>query len=355
MRPLRVVVVDDSALNRRLLSEMLESMEGISVVGRAADGEEALRVLGSVDPDLVTLDLEMPKMDGFSFLRFVMARKPIPVIVVSSHSAKQNVFRALELGALDFIPKPGAASGERIREIAEELAAKVDMVRLLRPRLMKKGLHGTVSSKLKALKTDDSRPLPAEDSPERLIVIASSTGGPSALVDMFAWFDSDSPAAAIVVQHMPPKFTRTFAERLDRLGGLRVSEAADGDPIRAGRAFVCPGGRTLEITNLHAGYHSARVAPPNPEDRYVPSADRVFSSAAATFGARTIGVVMTGMGDDGAAGAAEIVAAGGKILVQSPEDAVVDGMPRAAMRATDVEYVGALANLSERVAKLAKG
>lgn len=351
MRPLRVLVVDDSAFNRKRITEMLESIDGVSVVGKAANGEEALRLLGALEPDLITLDLEMPGMDGFSFLRFVMARRPIPVIVVSSHSAKQNVFRALELGALDFVAKPSAAPGEQLSVIKDELVQKVGMVRQLRATSFDRQSRSTVSSLLRAVRKDDERPLPLQDTPKHLLVIGSSTGGPSALVELFSLFQSDLPAAVLVVQHMPVKFTRTFAERLDRLDGLRVTEAVDGDRVRAGRALVCPGGRCLEVQRVSDGF-AVRVVPPDPDDRYVPSVDRALESAARAAGRRVMTIILTGMGDDGAKGVVAVKTAGGRVFAQSPEDAIIDGMPRSALRTGVVEEALPLKALASRVAHL---
>ncbi len=351
MRPLRVLVVDDSAFNRKMIGEILESIDGVTVVGKAADGEEALRLLGTLDPDLITLDLEMPRMDGFSFLRFVMARRATPVIVVSSHSAKQNVFRALELGALDFVAKPSSSPGEKLAVIREELIAKVMMVRQLAPMSLEKQHRVTASSVFRAVRRNDERPLPNEDTPRKVLLLASSTGGPSALVELFAWLGSDVPASIIVVQHMPTRFTRTFAERLNRLGGVRVTEAVDGDRLRAGRALVCPGGRCVELQHVADGV-AVRVLPPEPGDRYVPSADRALISAAKELRERAVAVVMTGMGDDGAKGVSAIKAAGGSVYVQSPESALIDGMPRAAMRSGVVDHVLPLKLLSEELGRV---
>ena len=353
MRELRVLVVDDSAFNRKRIAEILSTIEGVTVVGKAADGEEALRLVGELSPDLVTLDLEMPRMDGFSFLRFVMAKRPVPVIVVSSHAAKQDVFRALELGALDFVAKPSAAPGERLNEIRDELIAKVEMVQRLRPSVRDEGARRTVSTMLRTAPKDDTRPLPRMDAPKKVVVIVASTGGPSALVELFSTFRSDMPFAVLVVQHMPPRFTRTFAERLDRLGGLRVSEAVDGDRLRAGRALVCPGGLCADVVAAPDGL-AVRVAPPGPDDRYVPSGDRALASAAAAAGARVLGVVLTGMGDDGAAGVAAVKAAGGALLAQDPEDALLDGMPQKALATGHVELALPLRLLGERIAALAE-
>lgn len=345
------MVVDDSAFNRKLIAEILESIPRVRVVGKASDGEEALRMIGSLEPDLITLDLEMPRMDGFSFLRFVMARRPTPVIVISSHSAKQNVFRALELGALDFVSKPSAAPGERLAVIRDELIAKVEMVRSLEPASLERRSRSTATSLLRAVRKNDERPLPDLDSPRQLLVVASSTGGPSALVEMFSVLGSDVQAAALVVQHMPVRFTRTFAERLDRLGGLRVTEAVDGDPLRAGRALVCPGGRCVDVECVSGGY-AVRVRPPEQGDRYVPSADRALASAAKAVGRGVIAVVLTGMGDDGAEGVVHVKRMGGQVLVQSPEDALIDGMPRSALRTGSVDHTMPLKQLSEQVSRM---
>lgn len=348
MRELRVLVVDDSAFNRKLIGEIIGSIPGCVVVGKAADGEEALRMLGSLEPDLVTLDLEMPRMDGFSFLRFVMARRPTPVIVVSSHSAKHNVFRALELGALDFVAKPSPAPGERLNVIREELLEKVEMVRQLQPTRISRPPRGTVSTLLRTVDRDDSRPLPQDDAPSKVLVMVSSTGGPSALVELFSWFTSDLPAAVVIVQHMPMRFTRTFAERLDRLGGIRVTETVDGDRLRAGRALVCPGGRCLEIVR-EGEQLVAQVVPPNPTDRYVPSGNRVLRTAAHAVGDRLVAAVLTGMGDDGAQGVTAVKDAGGVVFAQSPDEAIIDGMPRSAIRSGAVDHTLPLPLLGQRI------
>lgn len=353
MRDLRVLVVDDSAFNRKLIGEIIGSIPGCVVVGKAADGEEALRMLGSLEPDLVTLDLEMPRMDGFSFLRFVMARRPTPVIVVSSHSAKHNVFRALELGALDFVAKPSPAPGERLNVIRDELLEKVEMVRQLTPTRTSRPPRGTVSTLLRTVQRDDSRPLPVDDTPSKVLVLVSSTGGPSALVELFSWFTSDLPAAVVIVQHMPMRFTRTFAERLDRLGGIRVTEAADGDRLRAGRALVCPGGKCLEIAK-EGEQLVAQVVPPNPTDRYIPSGNRVLRTASRALGNRLVAAVLTGMGDDGAQGVTAVKDVGGVVFAQSPDEAIIDGMPRSAIRSGAVDHTLPLPLLGQRILEALK-
>lgn len=349
MRPLRVLVVDDSAFNRKRIGEILATIEGVTVVGKAANGEEALRMLGSLEPDLITLDLEMPKMDGFSFLRFVMARRPVPVIVVSSYSAKQNVFRALELGALDFVPKPSAAPGEKLDIIREELVRKVEMIQGLAPAPKKKARPGrTVSTLMRTVSRDDGRPLPVQDTPRKIVVVVASTGGPSALVDLFSWFKSDMPVSVLVVQHMPPRFTRTFAERLDRLGQLRVTEAVDGDRLRAGRGLVSPGGKCVEVIRERDTF-AVRVVAPDPADRFIPSGNRALVSAADVVRRRLVAVVLTGMGNDGAVGVRAVKDTGGTVFAQSEADALIDGMPRHAIATGVVDEVLPLNLLGERL------
>ena len=312
MRPLRVLVADDSAFNRRTIADILSQLPGVEIVGKAVDGEQALSLSFLEKPDLVTLDLEMPRMDGFTFLKILMARQPTPVIVVSSRGAKVDVFRALELGALDFVVKPSGGSPQELASIRDELSAKVAMVRQLRPL---RAPERVVSSTF--LRTADAeRAPPTESMPRKLVVVGASTGGPPALVRMFSRWTADLPAAVVVAQHMPERFTRTFAERLERLGGLHVSEVEDRATIRAGRAFVCPGGQCLEVQARATGLH-LQVVPPAIEDRYVPSVDRLFRSAAEVFGPRVVAVVLTGMGDDGTRGAAAVRDAGGLVLCES--------------------------------------
>ncbi len=352
---LRVMVVDDSAFNRRTIGDLLANMDGVEVVGKAADGDEALRLAASLTPDLITLDLEMPRMDGFTFLRLLMARQPTPVVVVSGNSARENVFRALELGAIDFIAKPTRTIASDLTAIQQELAQKVAMVRMLTPagrdprkRALKGGMFTTVT---------DRTALPAASSVEReapvgkLIVIGASTGGPSALVEMFAQFKTPSTAAIVVAQHMPERFTRTFAERLNKLGAVRVSEAREFEPLLPGRALLCPGGKCLEVVTYGHGY-AVSVVDPAPGDRFIPSVDRLFRSAAEVAAERVVGVVLTGMGDDGTRGVVAIKARGGTVFAEAPETAVIYGMPGAAMRTGEVDKSLPLSALATQVAEL---
>lgn len=331
-RKLRVLVVDDSAFNRRTIAEILSSIPGVEVIGKAGDGEQALSMVLAEKPDLVTLDLEMPRMDGFTLLKVLMAKQPTPVIVVSGRGAKPDVFRALELGAIDFVVKPSTNATLELASIRSELEQKVQLARQLRPAKLADGVRVTTTGLQRRVTGDGERPSPADPIPRRIVVIASSTGGPPALVSLFSKLPSDLPAAVIVAQHMPERFTKTFADRLERLGGLRVAELEGSEPLRAGRAVVCPGGRCIEIA-AKGSVPWVRAVPPTAEDRYVPSGDRLFESAAGVFGHRTIAVVLTGMGDDGTRGARVVKAAGGLVVAEAEDSAAIYGMPASVARA----------------------
>lgn len=349
--PLRVLVVDDSAFNRRSIAEILAQSPEVQVVGKAADGEEALRLVGVLEPDVITLDLEMPRMDGFTFLRILMSKKPTPVIVVSSYSQKENVFKALELGALDFVAKPDRYADAELVGIRQELVQKVLIARTLRntatgPRRRFDSLTGSERPRADAAPT----------SPRRVVVVASSTGGPTALMEILSKLPQSLPDALLIAQHMPEKFTRTFADRLDRRSALRVAEAQDLDLVGAATALVCPGRRCLEVDVTEPGGQlRARVKNPELEDRYVPSADRLFSSVAAVVGSRTVGIILTGMGDDGVSGARDIVRAGGVVIAESEETAVVYGMPGAAARAGVVSRSLPLGGIADWLIELGAG
>ncbi len=341
MNTLRVLVVDDSAYNRKTIAEMLESEPGIRVVGRAFDGEEGLKLATQIRPDLITLDIEMPRMDGFTFLRILMAQQPTPVIVVSSHSRKDEVFQALELGALDFIAKPSHHIAPDLTPLRDDLIAKVNTVRMLR-----------------ALPRPGGKPVPApattEPAPQllpvdRVVCLGASTGGPPALESVFRAVVPPPSTALLVAQHMPEKFTRAFADRLNRMVALEVQEAEEGVPLVAGHAFVAPGGRHMVVDRDTSGAF-VRLVEPESVDRYVPSIDRLLISAAETFGVATLAVVMTGMGSDGSRGVEAVRAAGGATVAESRESAVVFGMPKEARQTGCVDAMLDLPGIADRIA-----
>jgi two-component system chemotaxis response regulator CheB len=345
--PLRVLVVDDSVFNRRSIGEILAQSPEIEVVGKAADGEEALRLVANLKPDCITLDLEMPRMDGFTFLRILMTKMPTPVIVVSSYSQKENVFKALELGALDFVAKPERFSDPDLGGIREQLVTKVLLARSVRlglapPRRQADPAPAPVEPRVQP------KPVP----PRTVIAIASSTGGPSALMEIFTRFPPNYRNALVIAQHMPDKFTRTFADRLSRRGTLRVGEAQDQDVVSEGTGFVCPGRHCMELEVSPRGAMKLKVTPPGERDRYVPSADRLLTSVALGLGRRAVGVILTGMGDDGVEGARKIIELGGMVIAESEESAVVYGMPGCAVRAGVASQSLPLSEIGDYLAKL---
>jgi two-component system chemotaxis response regulator CheB len=353
MKPMRVLVVDDSAYNRRTISDMLCALPGVEVVGKAGDGDEALRLASELLPDLITLDLEMPRMDGFTFLRLLMARRPTPVVVVSGYSAKENVFRALELGAIDFIAKPSRTVASDLSSINEALSNMVQVIRQLAPPGLDpaRRVAPVRSNETPAISRPEARAEGAE--PKKVVLIGSSTGGPTALIEVFRRISSLQSSSVVVAQHMPERFTKTFADRLDRIGGLRVFEASGVHRLEPGVAWICPGGKCIEIAHERGQGLVVKVVRPDANDRYLPSVDRLFASAAGVAGSKLIAAVLTGMGDDGAKGVLAVKNAGGVILAESPETAVIYGMPGAAVRTGAVDHHLPLRTLGDKLAELA--
>lgn len=336
---IRVLVVDDSAFNRRTIIKMLEAVPGIEVVGYACDGEEGLRKVFDLKPDLITLDLEMPRMDGFTFLRIVMAGRPTPIIVISARSEDENVFRALEFGAIDFVAKPSARISPELFNIREDLVRKVlsggraDMRKVLQ---RNRQVESPVP--LPAVKGITPAAALGDRPPTALVVIGASTGGPPALQTIFSAIREPLPVAFAIAQHMPPGFTRAFAERLNKYSALTISEAVDGDLLLPGRVVVAPGGKNL-LFDRNAQDVRIRVVNPPAEQRYVPSVDVLFSSAAHVFADKTVAVVLTGMGNDGQQGVKAIKKAGGTVLAEAEETSVVFGMPREAIASGCVDKI----------------
>jgi two-component system chemotaxis response regulator CheB len=347
MKKITVLVVDDSAYNRMTISQMLSSDGRVDVVGAAHDGVDAIAKTVRLKPDVITLDLEMPNMDGFTFLRWLMKEQPTPVLVLSSRSDSRSVFRALELGAVDFLAKPEVRISKSIESIRDELVDKVQAVLNLE--------MAKIKSTMELLALEKAAPSPRkEDDAEleqgavELVAIASSTGGPPALQAIITSLPAAFGAAIVVSQHMPAGFTRSFAERLNKLSSLVVSEAAAGDRIRPGSVLIAPGGYHLLVKRDRAGLY-AELAARGPADKYVPSADRMMVTAAEACGAATLGVVLTGMGRDGAEGAAAIKRRKGQCLAESEETAVIFGMPQEAIRTGAVDKVLPLGSMAGEI------
>jgi two-component system, chemotaxis family, protein-glutamate methylesterase/glutaminase len=335
---IRVLVIDDSAYSRRTIIRMLETSPLIQVVDWARDGEEALRKTLQLRPDLVTLDLEMPRMDGFTFLRLLMAKRPTPVLVVSGQSGDETVFKALELGAVDFVAKPTLRAAPELATIQEELIRKVHATRQLR---MDK-VRDRISQAPTALRPNEG----GKAGPLRVIAIGSSTGGPAALMQIFGAFTEPPDCAFVISQHMPAGFTRGFAERLDRLTHVTAREARPGEALASGVVLLAPGGNHLEFESRGGGAAITKLAPRVSDDKYAPSVDRMFVSAAKHFGQNLLAVVLTGMGDDGREGVTAVRASGGSVIAESEETAVIFGMPQQAIRTGAVDAVLPLSDIA---------
>jgi two-component system chemotaxis response regulator CheB len=321
----RVLVVDDSALMRKLIPLVLERDPDIEVVGTAMDGAFALRKIAELQPDVVTLDLEMPRMDGIETLRLIMRNTPLPVIVFSTHSTEGAycTFKALALGAIDFVAKPRNAAAGHLDPIAHQLVEKIKVAkRAGRP----KGVPKLELEMPPPQKNRSRVALP----PNRIIAIGISTGGPNALQYLLSQIPSDFPATFVIVQHMPEGFTDMFARRLDECCALDVQEAKSGDLLLAGRVLICPGNRHMMLRSMPRG--EMVVLSDSPRiNGHRPSVDVLFHSVAQEFALTAVGILMTGMGDDGAEGLGAIKAAGGMTIAQSEETCVVSSMPRAAI------------------------
>jgi two-component system, chemotaxis family, protein-glutamate methylesterase/glutaminase len=321
----RVLVVDDSALMRKLIPAILERDSSIEVVGTAMDGAFALKKIEELHPDVITLDLEMPRMDGMETLRLIMRRAPLPVIVFSTHSKEgaYSTFKALALGAIDFVAKPKNAAAGHLDAIAVQLVEKIKVAKRASGRTLRQSVP--VETQPVAKKVARAT-LP----PNRIVAIGISTGGPNALQYVLSQIPADFAACTLIVQHMPEGFTEMFARRLDECCALDVHEARSGDLLVAGRVLICPGNRHMMVRRMPRGDMVVLSDGP-PMNGHRPSADVLFHSVAQEFGLTAVGVIMTGMGDDGAEGLGAIKAAGGMTVAQSEDTCVVSGMPRAAI------------------------
>ncbi len=336
MNHVRVLVVDDSAYNRRTIIKMLETIPGVEIVGYAVNGEEGLRKIIDLQPDLVTLDLEMPRMDGFTFLRIIMKIRPTPIIVVSARSEDENVFKALELGAVEFVPKPSARVSPDLLNIRDDLVRKVRQVaRTDMKKILDRSVYPSAGTGGVVLQVRE------KNSGKRNIghvVIGASTGGPPALQTIFAGISEPLPIAFAVSQHMPPGFTRAFAERLNKFSSMEIREARTGDPMKPGQVLIAPGGKNL-LFYRRGKEVLAKIVDPSAEDRYIPSVDAMFLSAGELFGPDLLGVILTGMGNDGARGVSAVKDRGGEIFAESEETSVVFGMPKEAIATGKVDRI----------------
>lgn len=325
MSPVRTLVVDDSAFARKVVREMLSCSPRIEVVGAARDGEEALQMVAELQPDVVTCDLLMPRLDGVSFVRRQMSRRPVPILILTSSPENGGlVLDALQAGAVDLVRKPSALATDDLRTINRELIEKV---------------HGAAGIAARHLV---DVPAPARTSeatratgPARadIVLIGISTGGPQGLRALIPQFPADFRVPIAMVLHMPVGYTALYAEKLNEICPLDVVEAKDGDLVRPGVALLAPAGKHLQFRREASGEVAVQLTLQPVGKIHRPSVDVMFQSAAAVYGPRALGVVMTGMGDDGKAGAAAIKAQGGTILTESEQSCVIYGMPRSVVEA----------------------
>jgi two-component system chemotaxis response regulator CheB len=329
-RIVRVLVVDDSAYVRKMVTQMLARSPFIEVVGTAHDGNEALALAEELDPDVITCDLNMPEMDGVAFVREQMARRPVPVVIISVASQSgERVLAALDAGAVDFIQKPTALASDRLLEVADELLEKVKAAALAP---MRRVLAGAGPASRVERPAVAPMPLRAGKGEVDVVVIGISTGGPQGLKLMIPRLPATVSVPIVVVLHMPVGYTGMYAQKLNEASALTVKEAAEGDELVPGVVLIAPGGRHLQFRRV--GPRVVAHLDLRPLDTpHRPSVDVLFQSAAETFGARTLAVVMTGMGSDGREGAAWVKAQGGQVLTEAEESCVVYGMPRSVVEA----------------------
>lgn len=336
MKNIKVVVVDDSALIRSILTEIINSQPGLEVVGAAPNPLVARELIKQANPDVITLDVEMPKMDGLDFLERLMRLRPMPVVMISSLTERGSeiTMRALELGAVDFVTKPKLAIADGMREFAELIADKLRAAAQARIVQRSAPVRGTAS-------------LPSLDNPllssEKLIIVGASTGGTEAIKSFLMQMPSDAPGI-LITQHMPPGFTRSFAQRLDGLCKITVSEAQGDERILPGHAFIAPGDAHLLLARSGANYVTKLDQGP-PVNRHRPSVDVLFDSAARTAGKNCVGVILTGMGKDGAVGMRHMREAGAYNFAQDEASCVVFGMPKEAIAVGGVHEIAPLHEL----------
>lgn len=340
MKKISVLIVDDSALIRQMLSSMLSADPGIEVLDTASDPYDAREKIKKLNPDVLTLDIEMPKMDGLSFLEKIMTLRPIPVIMVSTLTGKgtEAAIAALQIGAVECLAKPSAHSPSELNAFAQELCAKVRMAASakLRPQSSTKPAHAALTGAL----------LPAPRAP-KLIAIGSSTGGVEALTAVLPHLSAKCPPI-VITQHMPPVFTASFAKRLDGICAMEVREAADRVPLLSGLACIAPGGKHLEVTRSGTQFF-CKITDAPPVSSHKPSVDVLFKSVAEVAGAQALGIILTGMGKDGAEGLLKLRQAGAETIGQDKESCVVYGMPAAAYNIGAVAEVLPLTSIADAI------
>jgi two-component system chemotaxis response regulator CheB len=345
---IKVLIVDDSAFNRQTLKQILIAESDIEVVGVATNGMDAMGKVMRLKPDVITLDFEMPEMDGLTFLRWVMSESPTRVLMVSSYSDKNLVFKALEFGAMDFIVKPTSRASVELKNIARDLIEKVRGVRAMNVNTMKKNL------KKQEIKAEESKKEKAYSTDISVVAIGTSTGGPAALQMILTELPADMPCGIVISQHMPRGFTAPLADRLNGICSINVREASHGDYVRSGEALICPGGYHMSFSSYGNEVKVTLEEAPE-DDKYVPSVDHMFLSVNKEFPKKVVALILTGMGNDGMEGMKEIDASGGLTIAESEDTAIVFGMPKEAINAGAVKKVLPLDMMSSELRRTVLG
>lgn len=348
---IRVLVVDDSALMRLLISDILKSDREIEVVATARDGVDGIKKVTELKPDVVALDIEMPRLDGLHALGYIMSEIPTPVVMISAFtkSGAEATFRALEYGAVDFVSKPSGPISRDIGAVGDELVAKIKMAARVDVGKLKFILPKKIPEKY--LKSGPKKDVPGI----KVVAIGASTGGPRALGEILPQLDTDIPTGLLVVQHMARGFTKTFARRLDKESKIEVKEAEHGDRIEPGRALIAPGDYHMIVRKEVSGKETAGIISLNQDPPVYglrPTVDAMMISVARAYGDKTIGVILTGMGSDGAKGMKAIRDNNGKTIAQDKDSCVVYGMPKAAVEEGAVDKVVPLAKIAKEIMKI---
>ena len=359
-KKVKVLIVDDSAFMRKVLETIISGDDQLQVVGQAKDGREAVALAESLKPDVITMDINMPHVDGLQATAQIMISNPRPIVIVSSESREgaSSTLKALELGAIEFVAKPSSGIDLDMNSVKEELLRKVRMsakVRVVRT-------ASRVASTLQGSNGSGSpaaAPMPRPAAPRHpqsasldqrfpIVVLGASTGGPATVMRLAPGFTRDFPAAVFLVQHMPASFTTQYAAQLAEFTSIRVKEAEPNEPVQPGTLYICPGGQHLRITptgRIQLDAASGRI------NGYLPCIDITMESAAAYAGPMSIGVVLTGMGNDGAAGAKAIQSAGGLVIAQDEATSVIFGMPAEAIKVANVQHILAIDDIYSAIEK----
>jgi two-component system chemotaxis response regulator CheB len=353
VQKIKVLCVDDSALIRSLMTEIINSQPDMTVVATAPDPLVARDLIKQHNPDVLTLDVEMPRMDGLDFLEKLMRLRPMPVVMVSSLTERGSeiTLRALELGAVDFVTKPKVGIRDGMLDYSEKLADKIRAAARARVRQAAPVQHAAAAAGHAGAAAHAASPAPLFNNPlvstEKLIIVGASTGGTEAIREVLVPLPPDAPAV-LIAQHMPPGFTKSFAQRLNGLCRITVKEAEHGERVLPGHAYIAPGHAHLLLARSGANY-IAHLSDDPPVNRHRPSVDVLFRSAAQHAGKNAVGVILTGMGRDGAAGLLDMRKAGAYTLAQDEASCIVFGMPREAIAMGAADEIASLSEMSRRV------